>query len=148
MMESSTVVRRDSTNTGDWITVPNSFAAGGTRRKGYTVSIKNNELLNDSDRVYVCLNGAFNSDNDHHEDKTEFDITNLSDLITMGGAYTIQFRTRCGAKERRFVIESKLMGWHFESTQVIGNSPIGRSTFTTKVLPIDRDIDDITITYL
>ena len=109
MMESSTVVKNDSNNTGDWVTVPNSFAAGGTRRKGYTVSIKNNELLNDSERVYVCLNGAFNRNNDHHEDKEELDITNSTGL-TSTNCYALQFRTRCGSSEKRFRIKSKSMG--------------------------------------
>lgn len=143
VMESSTLLRADN-KTEEFYTMPNSFAVGGSRKTEYNISIAVNELTNDDERVYISINGAFNRDNPLHEDKEELDITNSTGLISTN-CYALQFRTRCGRGEQQFRIRSESMGWDFICTQSGGN---GRSTYTTKMIPIDRDVTDIEILYL
>ena len=107
-MESSTLLRADS-EIGEYYTIPNSFTVGGSRKTGHNINIAVNELTNDNERVYISMNGAFNRENEHHEDKEELDITNSTGLISTN-CYALQFRTRCGYSEKRFRIKSESMG--------------------------------------
>lgn len=145
IMESSTILKADS-ETGEYYTIPNSFTVGGSRKTIHWIRIKTNELTKDNERVYVSINGAFNRENPLHEDKEELDITNSTGWISTN-CYALQFRTRCGHNEKRFRIKSESMGWDFISTSSAGGG-VGRSTYTTKMIPIDRDVTDIEILYL
>ena len=107
-MESSTILKANR-ETGEYYTIPNSFTVGGSRKTGYNISIAVNELIDDDERVYVSINGAFNRENEHHEDKEELDITNSTGVISTN-CYALQFRTRCGYSEKRFRIKSESMG--------------------------------------
>lgn len=145
VMESSTLLRANS-ETGEYYTMPNSFAVGGSRKTTHWIRIKTNELTKDNERVYISINGPFNSDSPIYEDKEELDITNSTGLISTN-CYALQFRTRGGRSEKRFRIKSESMGWDFISTSSAGGG-FGRSTYTTKMIPIDRNVTDIEITYL